>query len=84
MLNDKNVKGLKVYRILKIYKDNKIMVHLKFDDGSQTGAFKNGMVHDLDEEKLTLVLDERYDGMLPCLLEHINPDSIQPFKEVGA
>ncbi|KKN14987.1 hypothetical protein LCGC14_0990670 [marine sediment metagenome] len=67
------------YRKLVYFFDNKIKVHFKdFDE-----IFYNGLIVDLNEEKKTLVLDERIKGMMPILLEFVNPDSIRKFNEVG-
>jgi len=60
------------YRKLIYFFENKIEVHFKdFDD-----IFYNGMIIDLNEHKLTMVLSERVKGTIPILLEFINPDSI--------
>ena len=74
----KNELGQKVYRKLLYYFENKIHVHFKdLDD-----IFYNGLILDLNEDKLTMVLYERVRGSIPILLEFINPDSICKFKEV--
>lgn len=73
-----NEKGLEIYRKLDYFFINQIKVHLKdLDD-----IFYNGLILDLNEDKLTLVLRERIKGEIPMLLEHINPDSISKFKEL--
>ncbi len=71
--------GQSNYRKLLYYFENKIKIHFKdLDD-----IFYNGLILDLNEKKLTLVLRERIRGEIPILLEFINPNSIQRFKEVG-
>ncbi len=74
-----NEKGLEVYRKLDYFFINEIKVHFKDLDE----IFYNGLILDLSGEKLTLVLRERIKGEIPMLLEHINPDSISKFREVG-
>lgn len=75
-------KAEKVYRLLQTYKDNNILIHFKFDSGSESGSFQNGEIIDLNLKKLTLVLKENKQGIKPILLETIDPDSIKPFREV--
>ncbi len=71
--------GERNYRILLYYFENKIPIHFKdLDD-----IFYNGLILDLNEKKLTLVLRERVKGEMPFLLENIKEDSISKFKEVG-
>ena len=64
------------YRKLLYYFENKILVHFKDLDN----IFYNGLILDLNEDKLTLVLRERVRGEIPFLLENINSDSIMTFK----
>jgi len=66
------------YRKLLYFSDNKILVHFKDLDG----IFYNGLIIDLSEKKLTLVLYERVRGTIPILLECIKTDSIQEFKKL--
>lgn len=75
----KNETGQKVYRKLLYFFENNLMVHFKDLDT----IFYNGLILDLNEEKLTLVLRERVRGEIPILLECINEDSICKFKEEG-
>lgn len=64
------------YRKLVYFFENKIKVHFKdFDE-----IFYNGLIIDLNEDKKIMVLDERMKGMMPILLEFINPDSIRKFE----
>jgi len=71
--------GQKNYRKLLFFFENKIKIHFKdLDD-----IFYNGTIVDLDEKKLCMVLRERIRGTIPILLEFINPDSIEQFKEDG-
>ena len=71
--------GQEVYRKLSYFFDNKIKVHFKDVDE----IFYNGLIIDLNKPKLTLVLNERVRGTIPILLEFINPNSIEEFKEIG-
>ncbi|KKM77330.1 hypothetical protein LCGC14_1371170 [marine sediment metagenome] len=74
-----NEKGQEVYRKLLYFFENNLKVHFKDLDK----IFYNGIIIDLNESKLTLVLRERVRGTIPILLECINPNSIEEFKEVG-
>ena len=71
--------GERNYRILLYYFEKKIKVHFKDLDE----IFYNGLILDLNEKKLTLVLRERVKGEIPFLLENIKEDSISKFREVG-
>ena len=71
--------GQKVYRKLLYFFENNLQVHFK----DVENIFYNGLILDLNEEKLTLVLRERVRGSIPILLEFINEDSICKFKEEG-
>ena len=75
-----NEKGQMNYRKLLYFFDNKIKIHFKDLDE----IFYNGLILDLNESKLTMVLDERVRGTLPILLECINTNTIQEFTEAGA
>lgn len=75
----KNEIGQKVYRKLLYFFENDLQVHFKDIDD----IFYNGLILDLNEEKLTVVLKERVRGSIPILLEFINEDSICKFEEVG-
>ena len=75
-----NEKGQRVYRKLLYYYKNNLPVHFKLE---KNDAFRNGIILDLSEEKLTLVLKEFVMGTIPLLLEEIKENSIQKFKEVG-
>lgn len=75
----RNDLGERNYRILLYYFENRIKIHFKdLDD-----IFYNGLILDLNEKKLTLVLKERIKGEIPFLLENIKEDSISKFREVG-
>ncbi len=74
-----NETGQKVYRKLLYYFKNFIKIHFKDLDE----IFYNGLILDLNEEKLTMVLRERVRGEIPILLECINENSISKFKEEG-
>ena len=76
MTNDKI--GYDSYRKLLYFFENKIQVHFKDLDE----VFYNGLILDLNEEKLTMVFTERVKGTMPILLECINPESIRKFTEV--
>lgn len=71
--------GQTVYRKLLYFFENNLRVHFKDLDN----IFYNGLILDLNEEKLTLVLRERVRGEIPFLLENINEDSISKFNEEG-
>ena len=75
----KNDIGQINYRKLFYYFKNKILVHFKDKDN----IFYNGLILDLNEKKLTLVLRERVRGDIPFLLENIDSNSISKFKEEG-
>lgn len=75
----RNDLGERNYRILLYYFENKIKVHFKDLDE----IFYNGLILDLNENKLTIVLQERMKGELPFLLENIKENSISKFKELG-
>ena len=75
----KNEQGEKAYRKLVYFYENKIPIHFSLI----SGGWKNGIILDLDEKKLTLVLKEFIEGELPFLLEDIVIDSIKQFKEKG-
>ena len=72
-----NELGKQVYRKLSYFFENKIPIHFSLN----SGGWKNGIILDLSETKLTLVLKEFVEGELPFLLENINLDSIKPFRE---
>ena len=66
------------YRKLIYFFKNKIKIHFKdFDE-----IFYNGLILDLNEEKLTMVFAEHIKGTMPILLEFINPDSIRKYRGV--
>ena len=69
--------GQNNYRKLLYFYENKIKVHFKDLDE----IFFNGLILDLSEEKLTMVLQERVKGTIPLLLEFIKPESIQEFRK---
>ncbi len=73
----KNELGTQSFRKLNYYFENKIMVHFKL----YSGGWKNGTILDLNENKLTLVLNERIEGELPFLCEDVITESIKPFTE---
>ena len=76
MINDKE-KGLRIYRKLLYYFENKIPVHINSKFG-----FRNGLILDLNEKKLTVVLQD-IKNTTPILLEDIYEDSIDKVKGVG-
>ena len=71
--------GNRNYRQLLYYFENKIKIHFKDLDE----IFYNGLIIDLSETKLTMVLQERIRGTIPILLEFIKPNSIQEYREEG-
>ena len=72
-----NETGKQVYRKLSYFYDGKIPVHFSL----KNNGWKNGLIIDLNETKLTMVLKENVEGELPFLLEDIDVNSIKPFKE---
>lgn len=66
------------FRKLIYFYKNQIPIHFKDLDN----IFYNGLIIDLNKNKLTMVLHEHIKGTIPILLEFINPDSIREFKEV--
>ena len=72
-----NETGQRNYRKLLYFYENKIKIHFKDLDN----IFYNGLILDLNENKLTMVLQERIKGSIPILLEFINPNSITKFEE---
>lgn len=72
-----NDKAKDIYRKLLYFFENKINVHFKDLDT----IFYNGLILDLNEEKLTMVLRERIRGEIPFLLEQIDSNSISKFIE---
>jgi len=73
--NDNNI-GKKVYRKLSWFYSQKLPIHFCLLDKF---GWKNGNIVELDEKRLTLVLDEFKEGKLPFLCEEINIDTIKKF-----
>jgi len=71
-----NEYGLRVYRKLLYFFQKEQAIHFTVLD---TGSFYNGIILDLNQDKLTLVLKEFKLGEIPFLLEDINEDSIALF-----
>ena len=71
--------GIQVLRKLSYFYDNKLPVHFCL----LAGGWKNGKIIDLSETKLTLVLKEFKEGVLPFLLEDIDSNTIEAYKEKG-
>jgi len=69
--------GKEVYRKLLYFFENNLPVHFK----TFSETWHNGLILDLNENKLTLVLREFVQGEIPFLLEKINPDKISKFEE---
>lgn len=78
MTKDINI-GVNNYRKLLYYFENKIEIHFK----DTKGIWYNGLILDLNEFKLTLVLKERVRGEIPFLLEDIESSSITKYREEG-
>lgn len=72
-----NELGKQVFRKLVYFNENKIPIHFSLI----SGGWKNGEIINLNEDKLTLVLNEFVEGELPFLLENININSIVKFRE---
>ena len=71
--------GKNVYRNLLYFYKNKIPVHFK----TLKDSWHNGIIIDLNEKELTLVLREYLQGEIPFLLEEINPDKISKYRDKG-
>lgn len=76
---EENIVGYQVYRKLLYFFENNLPVHFKCFDG----VWYNGIILDLSETKLTLVLKEFMNGDTPFLLEHINPEKIVGYIKKG-
>jgi len=76
MTNDKIAH--ECFRKFIYFYENKIKVHFKDMDK----IFYNGLIIDINEKKLTMVISENVKGTMPILLECVNPDSIREFTEV--
>lgn len=79
MNNENTNTGKNAYRKLVYFYENKIPVHFCL----VAGGWKNGVVIDLSESKLSMVLNERVEGILPFLLEDIDENTIEAYKEKG-
>jgi len=75
-MEHENEYGRRVYRKLLYFSERGQAVHFT---ASETGAFYNGIILDLNEDKLTMVLKEFKFGEIPFLLEDINEDSIAAY-----
>ncbi len=73
----KNELGKQAFRKLVYFNENKIPIHFSLT----SGGWKNGKIIELNEDKLTLVLNEFVEGELLFLLENINPNSIVRFRK---
>jgi len=69
--------GTKVYRKLLYFFENMIPIHFRLN----SNGWKNGLIKELDEKNLNMVLKENIEGELPFLLEDINLESIAKFRE---
>ena len=72
-----NELGKQVYRKLIYFYENKISVHFSLI----SSGWKYGKIIDLNEKKLTLILEENVEGKLPFLCEEIKINSIFKFKD---
>ncbi len=72
-----NELGKQVFRKLIYFQENKLPIHFSLI----SGGWKNGKIISLNEDKLTLVLNEFVEGELPFLLENIDVNSIVKFRE---
>ncbi len=72
-----NELGKQVFRKLVYFNENEIPIHFSLI----SGGWKNGKIINLDEDKLTLILNEFVEGELPFLLENIDVNSIVKFRE---
>jgi len=73
-----NDKANRIFRKLTYFFENQIPIHFVEED---SGEFRNGIILDLNEKKLTLVLDEFERGAMPFLLEDIREKSIVKFNK---
>lgn len=71
--------GIQAYRKLEYFYKNKKPIHFCL----MKGGWKNGLIIDLNENKLTLVLKEFVEGVLPFLLEDIDSNTIEEYREKG-
>ena len=69
--------GKNVYRKLLYFFENKLPVHIVLTDNS----WHNGIIIDLNEERLSMVLQEFVEGNLPILLENVSLDLIKPYQK---
>lgn len=76
MKQEQQEQGSQVYRKLYYYFENKIPIHFCL----VRGGWKNGLILDLNEQKLTLVLSEFVEGTLPFLCEEIDFRTIEEFR----
>lgn len=72
---ESNERGEINYRKLFYYYSNQVFVHFKDKDD----IFYNGLILELNEEKLIMVLRERIKGVIPFILEDIQTESIAPY-----
>jgi len=72
-----NEKGKQAYRKLLYFFENKLPVHIVLSDNS----WHNGIILDLNEKMLSMVLQEFVEGNIPILLENVNPDLIKPYQK---
>lgn len=81
-MSNENAYGRRVYRKLLYFSERGLAIHFTINE---TGVFYNGIILDLNEDKLTMALKEFKFGDMPFLLEDINEDSIVAFttKEGG-
>lgn len=68
--------GTQVFRKLEFLYKNKIPVHFSL----VRGGWKNGDILDLSEHKLTVVIKEFKEGILPFLCEEIDFNSIEEYR----
>jgi hypothetical protein len=69
--------GIQVYRKLSYFYENQIPIHFCL----LRSGWKNGKIVDLSSEKLTLILEEFKEGVLPFLLEDIDVNTIEAYRE---
>jgi len=69
--------GEQAYRKFLFFFENKKKVHFCL----KSGGFENGLILDLNEAKLTMVLIEERKGETPFLLEDIDVNTIVGYRE---
>ena len=75
MINENMINAKQAYRTLEYFFENNIAIHFSLTDS----GWKNGIILDLSEKKLTMVLKEFKEGVIPILLEKVNVNTIKEY-----